>query len=88
MEIHATDLVEGELPASSVAQTNGIYWISVPSDPVRDLRWLRNEHLGLRHYLLPYLRPHVFDILDLRDPWPFLAKLAAGLRARLHRWLR
>ena len=81
-------LVEGELPTSSVAQKNGIYWISVPFDPVRDIRQLRNDHLRLRHYLLPYLRPHVFDILDRRDPKPFLAKLAAGLRARLHRWLR
>jgi D-aspartate ligase len=79
-------LVEGELPTSSVAQKNGIYWISVPFDPVRDIRQLRNDHLRLRHYLLPYLRPHVFDSLDRRDPRPFLTKLAGGLRARLHRW--
>jgi D-aspartate ligase len=79
-------LVEGELPTSSVAQKNGIYWISVPFDPVRDIRQLRNDHLRLRHYLLPYLRPHVFDSLDRRDPRPFLTKLASGLRARLHRW--
>jgi D-aspartate ligase len=77
-------LVRGELPPSGLAQRNGIYWISVPSDPVRSLREFRNGQLPLRDYLRPYLRPHVFDILDRRDLRPFLAKLARALGERLH----
>jgi D-aspartate ligase len=76
-------LVEGELPPSGLAQENGIYWIAVPSDPVRGIRQLSHRRALQRHYLRPYLRPHVFDILDRRDLRPFLAKLAGAFRARL-----
>ena len=78
-------LVEGELPRSGSDQRNGVYWISVPGDPVRNLRTLGKHRLRLRHYLVPYLRPHVFDTWDRRDPRPFLTKLAAALRGRLGR---
>jgi D-aspartate ligase len=77
-------LVKGELPPSSLTQENGIYWIAVPSDPVQGLRQLSNGHPPQRGYLRPYLRPHVFDILDRRDPRPFLAKLAGAVRARIN----
>jgi D-aspartate ligase len=77
-------LVRGEVPPSGLAQRNGVYWISVPSDPIRSVKEFRNDRLPLRHYLRPYLRPHVFDILDRRDLRPFLAKLAGAVRTRLH----
>jgi D-aspartate ligase len=77
-------LVQGELPPSGLAQRNGIYWISLPSDPVRSVSEFSSRRLTLRHYLRPYLRPHVFDILDRRDLRPLLAKLAMTLRGRLH----
>ena len=78
-------LVQGEIPPSGLAQKNGVYWIAVPSDPVRSVKEFRNGHLPLRHYLRPYLRPHVFDTLDRRDPRPFLTKLGGALWARLRR---
>jgi D-aspartate ligase len=78
-------LVRREAPPSGLAQKNGIYWISLPSDPVRSVRALRKGQLRLRDYLRPYLQPHVFDLLDRRDLRPFLAKLAGALLARLGR---
>jgi predicted ATP-grasp superfamily ATP-dependent carboligase len=77
-------LVQGEPPPTGLAQKNGIYWISVPSDPVRSVGELRKGQLRLRDYLRPYLQPHVFDLLDRRDLRPFLVKLAGALLARLH----
>ena len=76
-------LVQGEPPPVGLVQKNGIYWISVPGDPIRGIRQLANGRLPLRRYLLPYLRPHIFDILDRRDPRPFATKMTAALRARL-----
>jgi D-aspartate ligase len=76
-------LVEGEPPPEGLVQRNGIYWISVPGDAVRGIRQLAKGRLPLRDYLLPYLRPHVFDILDRRDPRPLATKLSAAVRAQL-----
>lgn len=65
-------LTEGEIPPSPTQEV-GLYWI----DLVRDLGCVpgaRREGYSFGQYLRPYVRPHVFAILDLRDPKPFAAR--------------
>ncbi len=55
-------------------------------DILRDIscsrQYFTQERYSVRQYLRPYLSPHVFAILDWRDPKPFgkrcisLAKMA------------
>ena len=75
-------LIEGE-PPPSISQRPGIYWIRLPCQPIQSLRELASEKPRLRHFVLPYMRPHVFDTLDAKDPKPFLATLAGKLRAQV-----
>jgi D-aspartate ligase len=81
-------LIEGELPPQGLTQRNGIYWIALPSDPVQSLRELRNGRASVRDFVRPYARRHVFDVLDARDPKPFLLALADKLGPRVRRALR
>ncbi len=62
---------EGELPAP-VQHRTGVYWISLERDVVYGARYVRAERYTLVQQVRPYLRSHVFDVLDWRDPVPFL----------------
>lgn len=76
-------LVNGMLPSACDYEA-GMYWI----DLVRDISalpgYLVKERYPLTQYFQPYSRPHVFAILDPKDPKPFrkrctgLIKMALG----------
>jgi predicted ATP-grasp superfamily ATP-dependent carboligase len=68
-------LVRGELPRQSTYRT-GVYWIMLDRDLGYSARYRRKERYRLMEYVRPYLRPHVFDILDLKDARPFMKRCA------------
>jgi predicted ATP-grasp superfamily ATP-dependent carboligase len=61
--------IHGERPAPVTAET-GVYWISLEFE-VRQARRLAARREIPRNYLRPYVRPHVYDVLDWSDPAPF-----------------
>ncbi|KPJ66680.1 MAG: hypothetical protein AMJ43_07295 [Coxiella sp. DG_40] len=64
-------LVQGELPSTSSYRT-GIYWISIDKDIAYSVEYLCKERYPLIRYIRPYLRPHVFGVLDWKDLKPFI----------------
>jgi D-aspartate ligase len=70
-------LVGNSLPSPNSYRL-GLYWINGLSDAAQSARHFRRERYPLRDYVRPYLRPHVFDAFDLRDPRPFVVKLLAA----------
>lgn len=66
-------LVHHELPSDSDFET-GVYWIALERDLGYSLKYRRQERYSLSDYLRPYLEPHVFAALDLRDPMPFVKR--------------
>lgn len=72
--IHYKHLVFGELPSGCDYQT-GIYWIDLIRDIGYSLKCLRGERYSLSQYIQPYLRPHIFAILDQHDPKPFIRRV-------------
>jgi len=71
--LHYRHLAFGELP-SARAFREGIYWIDLTRDVGYSARYLTSERYRPMEYLRPYLRPHVFAILDATDPLPFLKR--------------
>ena len=61
--------IQGLRPPRAVAEA-GVYWISLEWD-VREARRLISRREIPRNYLRPYVQPHVYDVLDWRDPAPF-----------------
>jgi|SRR5215212_244243 len=76
-------LVDHEPPPRDLYQRTGVYWIRLPCQPIQSLRELMSERPSPRHFLLPYAKRHVFDILEARDPKPFLANLGGAMRAQI-----
>ncbi|MCD6359903.1 MAG: hypothetical protein J7M38_03495 [Armatimonadetes bacterium] len=83
-------LVHGELPPLRRPAASGIYWIDITRDAAYSARNLLRERYSPGRYLAPYFRPHVFAILDRKDPRPFAARCvflareaARGVLARL-----
>jgi len=79
-------LIHGEVPPPSEPEL-GLYWI----DLVRDLGCLpqvRREGYTFTEYLRPYLSPHVFAILDVRDPKPFVVRCKDLSRSALRELIR
>lgn len=72
-------LVRGVLSVPERFAT-GVYWIGFPSDITAGIRNRHDERLGPKEQLQPYLRPHVFDVLSIRDPVPITKPLAPRLR--------
>jgi predicted ATP-grasp superfamily ATP-dependent carboligase len=66
-------LVGGRVP-SPATYTKGIYWIDSAKDIAAIRRYRSRGQFSLVGYVRPYLRPHVFATLDLRDPVPFLKR--------------
>jgi len=73
--LHYKHLVQGELP-TAVAYRTGIYWIDITRDASYSVRCLSKHRYSPIQYVLPYLKPHVFAVLDLKDPKPFVKRLA------------
>jgi len=70
-------LVYDEPPSNCNYQT-GIYWIDMTRDVAYGLKDLGKARYTLSQYVQPYRSPHIFAILDLKDPKPF-AKRCLGL---------
>lgn len=70
-------LIQGSAPPPARSRP-GVHWIN----PVSDLGRLVRDGGWTRGYLRPYFSPHVFDVLDRRDPWPF-AMTMRGVVPRL-----
>ena len=64
-------LTSGNLPGETKCK-EGIYWIDFAKDIVRSLQYRKIEKYSLSEYIRPYLKPHVFAVLSLSDPKPFL----------------
>lgn len=78
--LHYRHLVQGELPSAQGFRT-GVYWIDVTRDVAFSIRYLNKERYFPLQSILPYVRPHVFAVLDLRDPKPFVLR-CIGLAKR------
>lgn len=68
-------LTSGELPAAADYR-KGIYWVDITRDIGYSGLYLTRERYPLSDYLRPYVRPHVFAILDWRDIRPFLRRVS------------
>ncbi|WP_455212384.1 carboxylate--amine ligase [Kaarinaea lacus] len=55
--------------------TTGIYWVDIPRDVGYSIKYFRREKYSLKQYLLPYVKPHVFAILDSHDIKPFIKRI-------------
>lgn len=71
--LHYRHLVDGELPSARDYET-GVYWINLTTDVGYSIRYFTKERYSLKQYIQPYLKPHVFAILDLKDPRPFVQR--------------
>ena len=72
---HYKHLVQGE-PPSAVAYRSGVYWIDITRDATHSVRCLGRHPCSPIRYVQPYLKPHVFAVFDLKDPKPFVKRLA------------
>jgi D-aspartate ligase len=79
--MHYCHLVTGELPSPSGYQ-DGLYWIDLSRDLYFGLQRVLKSPTSLPRFLAPYFKPHVFAILDLKDPLPFV-KRWTGLGERV-----
>jgi len=80
-------LIHGELPTQHRYRT-GIYWISLDRDIGYGIKYRRKEKYSLIQHLRPYIRPHVFDLLDWKDMRPFMQRclnvMKSATRGILH----
>lgn len=58
-----------------VTPRSGVYWIDLTQDLNASVRYYSAEKYRPGQYLEPYLKSHIFAILDLKDPLPFLKRL-------------
>lgn len=54
---------------------DGVYWIDELRDIIHSVKYFREERYSFKQYIQPYLKPHIFAILDLKDPKPFLKRI-------------
>lgn len=77
--LHYQHLVNGTLPQAGEFRA-GVYWIDLLRDVGYSVKSFRQEHYRVSQYMRPYLKPHVFAILSLRDPKPFMRRVSGLLR--------
>ena len=53
----------------------GVYWIDELRDIIYSIRYLQEERYSLKQYIHPYVNPHIFAVLDLKDIKPFLKRM-------------
>lgn len=82
--LHYQHLVEGKLPQACEFRA-GVYWIDLLRDVGYSVKSFRQERFGWSQYVRPYIKPHVFAILDWKDPKPFLKRSVDLVRAALKR---
>jgi D-aspartate ligase len=73
------DLIDGQVEGRREFREN-IYWIDLTKDVMRFFVSRREEGYSLREYFFPYLHKHVFAVLDISDPLPFLKRCLDLLR--------
>jgi predicted ATP-grasp superfamily ATP-dependent carboligase len=66
-------LVLGEVP-SPMDAPEGIHWIDGTKDIVYGVPELFRHPTGIRAFVEPYRRPHVFAVLDRHDPRPLAVR--------------
>jgi predicted ATP-grasp superfamily ATP-dependent carboligase len=72
--LHYRHLSEGIVPQASEFREE-VYWIDLVRDVGYTGMYMTRERHPLIDYLRPYLKPHVFAILDRSDPMPFFRKV-------------
>jgi len=72
--IEYNHLVRGQLPKTADFR-DGVFWIDVGGDLYCSFQYKRKRKLSLIDYLRPYVKPHIFAVLDLRDPMPIMKRL-------------
>jgi hypothetical protein len=84
---------KGTAPVEGFARD--IYWIDLCRDVGFSLRHRKQEKYSWRQLLKPYWSPHVFAILDRKDPMPIIRRVgflaSSGVRAAMAaawRWCR
>lgn len=80
--LHYRHLLYGERPRAEGFE-HGIHWIDLVRDLGFGLEHLGQERLTPAQFLAPYFKPHVFAILDVRDPKPFLKRFRDAARMAL-----
>ncbi len=63
---------------------DGVYWIDELRDIIHSVKYFREERYSFKQYIRPYLKPHIFAILDLKDPKPFLKRIYDLIMKALH----
>jgi predicted ATP-grasp superfamily ATP-dependent carboligase len=76
-------LILGELPSACDYRT-GVYWVALARDVAYGLKRRNAERPSLAQFLQPYLGPHVFAILDWRDPKPFVLRCVSLVKRAAH----
>lgn len=76
-------LVHGEKPRQPRQILSNVYWIDLTQDLFKSIRFYSKERFSLIQYLRPYLRPHVFAILNCRDGKPFIKRIVVIFRIGL-----
>ncbi len=73
--MHYNYLANGVKPQAVEEYREGVYWIDLARDLAGFLVHRKDEGLGTRDLLRPYLRPHVFAIAALNDPVPMVVRI-------------
>ena len=81
--LHYRHLSGEELPVFS-GFTTGVYWIDIARDLGYSTMCLTKGGYSLRRFLKPYFKPHIFAVLDMFDPKPFLKRLVYLFRKAVH----
>jgi predicted ATP-grasp superfamily ATP-dependent carboligase len=66
-------MIQGELPSARDYQS-GVFWIDITRDVSYSIMKLGKEKGKQISCLQPYRSPHVFAVLDLKDPRPFFQR--------------
>ena len=72
--LHFDWLAEGARPGQ-VSFREGVYWIDDLKDLAGSLRYRSVERYSLRELIRPYVRPHVYAVMDWRDLGPIWRRL-------------
>jgi predicted ATP-grasp superfamily ATP-dependent carboligase len=77
-------LVQGKQP-SACSYSTGIYWIDEFNDIFRGAKYRHQERYSLMQYIRPYIKNHIFAVLDGKDLRPFLKRAVDIMRMVLRR---
>lgn len=70
-----TYAITGKLPDEEYSYKEGIYWIDLLNDIKETIKSTVEERTDVAEYIKPYLQPHVFAVLSMYDPLPFIKRM-------------